>query len=592
MSRNSLPVNEHMHQRRYCTATAFDKNCCSVIARTEGTKQSQEISETVNPDRKGTPLIKHKISLLSIIFSVVVFLTFSLFVPASASAKKLVLLPLKLYADESKSYLQTGVKSMLASRLAGADREIIPDGELADLLGEEEKGGITAQKRAEELTRLLGADYAVYGSITVIGTGYSLDLSLLEAGETGSTVTRVSRAMNEDQFIPQLADVANEVRAAIEGREVSAPKPKEQAGAAPSPQVPKGVFSKVEEEEQEPAALEKGLGFKPTSEYQEFKPTHTIPVSVELMAFDTGDLNGDGMVELAVLGRKGLDLYQGQEERFILKDTFEPSFGEEFLKVSFGDCDGNGKAEIYVVGVSGLRARTTVLEWNGAFKRLYRKTGHLQAVKNPTGGNPLLLFQNSTVTNFFSGGIYTMDYRGGDTLSRSDELSTPRDVEFYTLNRYDMDGDGNHEWLGLRNDERLYVWDQNGEVLWKGDEQIGGTNNAINIGEPRSPGDDPPRVPLNSRPLIIDIDGDGKREILATNNIPFIKYMEGLKIYFKSHLIAFRIEGTNLVPAWTTRQIDYCLVDIQAAGPALFLAGQKPKVTAFGEGSGLIMWFE
>ena len=550
MNRNFLPVNEHVHQRRYYN------------------------------------------TILSILFPVLLSLTFSLFVPASASAKTLALLPLKLYAGESKSYLRTGVRSMLVSRLAGGDIEIIPDGEVADLLGEEGKVGITTQKRAEDLTRRLGADYAVYGSITVIGAGYSLDLSLLKAGETDSTVTRVSRAVNEDQFIPQLADVANQVRAVIEGREVPAPKPKERAAALPEPQTTKGIFSKVEEEEQATGTPQKGLSFKPTSEYQEFKPTYTIPVSMELMAFDTGDLDGDGMVELAVLGRKSLNIYQGQGARFVLKDSLEPSFGEEFLKVTVGDVDGNGKVEIYVVGLSGLRARTTVLEWAGAFNRLYRKTGHLQAIRNPAGGKPLLLFQNSTVSDFFSGKIYAMEYGGGDTLTRTAKLPTLRGVQFYTLTRYDLDGDGNHEWLGLRDDERLYVWDQNGAVLWKGDEKIAGTNNAINIGEVHSPGDDPPRVPLDSRLLITDIDGDGINEILATKNTPLVKYVEGLKIYTKSHLIAFRIEGTDLVPAWTTRQIDYCLVAIQAEGSALFLAAQKPKLTAFGKGSGLIMWFE
>jgi hypothetical protein len=527
-----------------------------------------------------------------IAFMAFVCLILSVSAPLHVSAKKLLLLPLKLYADESRSYLQTGVRSMLASRLAGGGIKIVPDGEVDDLLGEQGKVGITTQKRAEDLIRRLGADYAVYGSITVIGAGYSLDLSLLKLEETGSSLTRVSRAVNEDQFIPQLADVANQVRAVIEGREIPAPKPKEKAAALPEPQTTKGIFSSVEEEKQAPDTEQKELSFKPTSEYQEFKPTYTIPVSMEVMAFDTGDLDGDAVVELAVLGRKGLDIYQAQGDRFVFKDTLEPSFGEQFLKVSVGDVDGNGKAEIYVVGLSGLRARTTVLEWAGAFKRLYRKTGHLQAIRNPAGGRPLLLFQNSTVSDFFSGDIYTMDYSGGDTLTRADELSTPRGVQFYALIRHDLDGDGSNEWLGLRDDERLYVWDQDGEVLWKGDEKIGGTNNAINIGETRGPGYDPPRVPLNSRLLITDIDGDENREILATKNIPFVKYVEGLKIYFKSHLIAFKIEGTNLVPAWTTRQIDYCLVDIQAAGPTLFLAGQKPKVTAFGEGSGLIMWFE
>ena len=75
-----------------------------------------------------------KIGLLALIS-----LVFSVSGPLHASAKKLVLLPLKVYADESKSYLQTGVRSMLASRLAGGDIEIIPDERLTDLLVEQEK---------------------------------------------------------------------------------------------------------------------------------------------------------------------------------------------------------------------------------------------------------------------------------------------------------------------------------------------------------------------------------------------------------------------------------------------------------------------
>jgi len=386
--------------------------------------------------------------------------------------------------------------------------------------------------------------------------------------------------------------MANQLRAIIEGKGIPTPKTEEERAAVlPKPQAAKGIFSRVDQEEQAPAAAEKGLPFKRTSEYQEFKPTSTISLDMAVMGFDMGDLDGDRIAELVVLGRKILNIYQRHGASFALKDTLKPSLGEEFLKVSVGDGDKNGRAEIYLVGLSGLRARSTVLEWAGGFTRLYRETGHLRAVRDPAGKRSLLLFQGSTITNFFSGKTYLMDYDSGGSLAKGEELPDLRGAQFYTLARYDLDGDGNHEWLGLGEDSRLRVWDQRGEVLWKGSEEIGGTNNAINIGEANGYSD-PPRVPFNNRLLLADIDGDGERELIAIRNIPSIKYLENLKIYRKSHLIAYRIEGTSLSPAWTTREIDYSLTEMQVEGSTLFLAAQKPKVTAFSKGSGLIMWFE
>jgi len=92
--------------------------------------------------------------------------------------------------------------------------------------------------------------------------------------------------------------------------------------------------------------------------------------------------------------------------------------------------------------------------------------------------------------------------------------------------------------------------------------------------------------------LVTDIDGDGTKEIVAIKNIPLIGHLLNFKVFTKSNLIAHRIEGTNLSPAWETRDIDYCLVDMQAEGQSLYLAAQKGRVSSIGKGSGLIMWFE
>lgn len=518
-------------------------------------------------------------------------LILSLPLPAHASNKTLAIFPLVIYADKPLEHIRQGVKSMLVSRLSGGGLEVISDERLVPLLGEKEMKGITSKRRAEELAKRLGADYAIFGSITAIGGGYSLDLSLVELHKDGSRLTRVSRAGDEGHLIPQLSDVAYQFRALIEGRETTVQKMEERVTILPKPQTAKGIFSKVERDKQGPAAMEKGLVFKPTREYEGLKPTGKIPMDMAVMAFDMGDLDGDGEAELVILGRKKLLVYSKKGEPFALRDSLKPSFGEDFLKVSVGDVDNNGRPEIYLVSRYGTRARSTVLEWAGEFKRLNRRTGHMQVVRDPGMGKPLLLFQDSRVDEFFSGRIYSMNYEKEGKLKKGQKLPKLRGLQFNTLTLFDLDRDGDPEFLGLGEDSRLHVWDKQGKILWSGDKRLGGTNNAIRLGSAH-PGDPLPRIPFNSRLLITDIDGDGNKEILAIKNIPLVEHLLHFKVFTKSHLIAYRIEGTSLFPAWTTGDIDYCLTDMQAQGQSLFLAAQKGKISNIGKKSGLIMWFE
>ena len=89
-----------------------------------------------------------------------------------------------------------------------------------------------------------------------------------------------------------------------------------------------------------------------------------------------------------------------------------------------------------------------------------------------------------------------------------------------------------------------------------------------------------------------DIDHDGKKEILVVKNIPLVEHMADFKVYDKSSLVGYRIEGTDLSPAWETRDTDYCLVGMEGYGQTLFLAGQKAKIINIKKGSGLVMWFD
>lgn len=540
---------------------------------------------------------KNKRSFIRILTQSLLALILFVPLPVRAAHKTLVMLPFTLYADKSKAYLSEGIKSILVSRLSGEDLHIISDEAFEPLLSEREKKGITSKDRAEELARSLKTDYALFGSITTIGGGYSLDLSLLELQESGSKHTRISEAVNEDQFIPRMADVAYKVSAIIEGKEMPTPRMEKTAPVSAEPPAPKGIFSKLTGEGEAPGITEKGLFYK-TPGTQGFAPTGRISVGMSVMSCDMGDVDGTGGSELVALGRKKLMLYRRQGASFVLKETLKAGLGDDFIKVSVGDADNDGKVEIYLVSSYGARARTTVYEWNGKFKKRDRMSGHLQVVKHAGESKPLLLYQGSKAGEFFSGKIYVMTPDNEGKFTKKAALPAPKGVQFYTLARYDLNKDGAAEWFGLqkpglREQAGLIVWDSGGTIVWSGNKKLGGTNNAVRSGEPTSKGDPQPRVSFNSRLVITDVDGDGRPEVLAVKNIPLIEQTQNFRVYAKAVLTAFTIEGASLVPAWSTREISYCITDIQAEGRTLYVAAQKGKVIeVFTKEYGYIMWFK
>ena len=501
--------------------------------------------------------------------------------PLYAADKRLVIFPIDIYGDPSKAYLRQGLTSMFVSRLSGGGIEVIGEGQYWDLLSEKEKEGSISRERAEELARKLEADYAIFGSVTTIGEGYSLDFSILDLHKEKNGLTHVSETAKEDELILMTADVAHQFRSVIEG--VPLP-PRRRSGLASLSSTP----------ESEPAD---SLFIKGNNPASGLRPSGEVSIRLAVMAFDLGDLDGDGQIEWVILGQRELLIYKREKDTMVLKGRLKPDMGEKFLKVSVGDADGDGKAEIYLVSLYGQIVRTSVWVWSEKFETLFREQGNVRLVKRPDSKKPLILFQDSAIRDPFKGTISLMNYDGDHKLHRQEPLEGLKDAQFYTLAVLDMDGDGQMEFVGLNGDSHLQVWDRTGKSLWSGEEALGGTNNAVGEGiDPYAWEQSLNRLPLNSRLIIMDVNGDGVKEVLAVKNIPTLpvvgKYIKNLKLYDKGLLNAYRIKGTTLVPAWTSKEMDRSISDIQTDGKTLFLAKDKVTVNNFSKGTGGIAWFE
>jgi hypothetical protein len=340
----------------------------------------------------------------------------------------------------------------------------------------------------------------------------------------------------------------------------------------------------------------KGLFFKRTADSYAFSPTGRASVKAGVVSLDVGDLDGDGQSEIVVLSRDALMVYERKEKSLVLKDTFRASRAEDFMKVNVADVDGNGRAEIYLVSFYGNRAQSSILEWAGKFTRkVDRQNGHLCVLRNQSGGRPSVLFQNSGIDRFFEGPIFQMDYDNAGKLVRKDVLPGLKNAQIHTLTLFDFNRDGRLEFLGLGqpnldHSSPLLAWDPQGNPLIRVDEKLGGTNNHIRSG-PTGPDAPPPPQLVNSRIIAMDVDDDGKKEVLVVANNPLIGRLD-IVVYYDGSIIVFKTEGGALVQAFKSGKFKFCLTDMQVQDKTLYVSGEEGAISNMSEGAGRIMWYE
>ena len=206
-----------------------------------------------------------------------------------------------------------------------------------------------------------------------------------------------------------------------------------------------------------------------------------------------------------------------------------------------------------------------------------------------------MLFQDSVIDRFFEGPIWQMTYDHAGKLVRKDALPGLKNAQLYTLTLYDFDRDGKAEFLGLgepnlEHSAPLVVWDLLGNPLTKVDERFGGTNNYVRSGFTRLD-DQPPAHLVNSRIVAMDVDDDGKKEVLVVTNNPLIARLDFV-VYYDGFVSVFKTEGATLVQAYKSGKIKYCLTDMQVQGKTLYLAGNEGQISNMSEGAGRIMWYE
>jgi TolB-like protein len=495
---------------------------------------------------------------------------------AAASPVQIAVLPFTINADKDYAFLQQAVADMLTSRLSAPGKVVVVDPALTRQATQAlsgESGPSLARKAGAELQ----ADYAVHGSITILGENVSIDAVTVDINGDRPPLTFFKQTQNLGGVIPQIDQLAAEINTRLLGAAPAPPaadagsSPQARAPAAATPDIhvhPEKLLRSGQAETPAPQTGARSLNpsFE-TAEAGTFWKSRNF--SYLINAIDVGDVDGDGLLETVVATPDKIIVYRFAEGRQQTVAEIKAPRGLQNISVSIGDINGRGAPEIFVTALTASRnvLESYVLEFDGtAFKRIIEKSRYYYSVVQHHTLGALLLGQrqSSQSATPFDEPIYEMVWKGDDYIPDRRVLPGGR-ANILGLAYGDIMNEGGESFAGYDRFDFLRVTSSSGKIEWTSDRAMGGTLLSFAL-PPTSAGESESHFYLPVRLRSLDINRDGKLEVLAFRNEGGTGRGLGVRRWFsRSTIEALAWDGLGLTPVWQTRQLSGRIQDIVVA---------------------------
>jgi hypothetical protein len=319
--------------------------------------------------------------------------------------------------------------------------------------------------------------------------------------------------------------------------------------------------------------------FSPEREQKKEERSITPALPFTAKFFTAGDFEGNGKFEYAFSDGTRIHIYRNDPSgwREVWTETgLDPNAGRtmvwsenttvtkmptnEQINVDAADINGNGRPEIFVTAALGNTVKSYVIEYdNGAFRRIAEVPGFLRVVNLPNRP-PVLIGQTFAALTFYSGTPKQYAWSAGAYVAGAD-YPLPKGLGIYGWT-YANVGEGQTLLVVLDDENRLEVYSGAG-VVWKSADQypvvdnyvykpVAGIQYALQKQLPPDKGD---RVRIPGRVAAIDVNGDGKDEIVVVKNTGGSFLGGFLGGFTGAELDGLAWTGASLGPVWSLKDI-------------------------------------
>lgn len=481
---------------------------------------------------------------------------------------KVLILPFKMNTPQDMTYLQQGILDMLSSRLAWEKKVVVVPKVQARQVFETAQGRID-ESTARKLGQSLGADYVLFGSVTVLGQGISLDASMLDLKNKKPPVTVFGQSQGMDSVIPKVNAFAQEINEKIFDRHTAAqaarPKPKPKGPLPAHRRHPDYLLSGMSG--QSVSAINPNFIASPGAGNEgNFWRSPSFPVAI--IGMDVGDVDGDGKNEVVYASPTTVYVARVENGVFRRLTKYDGYKSDRYLTLDLADIDGNGRPEIFVSNQRGFTARSLVLEFKGG--RLVPKVNDAPwyfRVVHLTSGRKLL-GQYGGMRDLFYGGVHEMKFSGGKYVAHK-SLALSNDVNVFNFTMIKLAGSAKERLVVIDDDEHMMVMSRGGQRLWKGKEYFAGTFNYLSIAsgtkddwEPSLENKVPVRVYIPSRILVTDLNEDGKKEIIVSRSeASSARWLKRWRSFSSGAIYSLSFSQMAFRQNWRSRKLPGCLAD-------------------------------
>jgi TolB-like protein len=432
-----------------------------------------------------------------------------------------LIVPFNIHSDKDLSFLQDGIKDMLSTRLAYEDKVVLFSNE--DVRQDvDEIADTISEQTALALGEKIGADYVIFGSLTVLGDSSSTDARCMDVHQKKAMVTFNQSGNNLGDVISHIDRFANQINETIFGRTSTATKPSQ----------PTATKEPVESYRKHPdTLLEKDGGGYAQTPYEgqtgtdkaSFFAWKSRSFKTKITGIAVGDVDGDGNNETVFIGKNTVHIYRYLNKRGIKIGEIEGKGDIPYISVDVADINHNGNAEIFISQLMRVsnKLNSFVLEWDGTnfIKIVDNSNWFYRVIDAPLRGGSVLLGQkHATETIFSNTGVYQMEYKNGQ-YEPIQSQALPKNINIYGFTYGDVLNDRREMIVAFSESNYVRILESSGNEEWKSSEKYGGSNTYFDKPLKGSQSkEEQERIYMKQRIHLVDIDKDGKNEMIVLKN--------------------------------------------------------------------------
>ncbi len=492
------------------------------------------------------------------IFALCLALVFCLPAASRAEVKTFAVTPFTIHGPEKYQYLGPGIQSMLYSRLTWPGHLQPVDKATADKAAPKAPG---SDADASKALSAAGADYLVYGSLTVSGEEASLDLSVM--GTDGKKWPKTLQTKLKD-LIPSMEGVAKSVNAEIFKRpDAASGKPQETIN-----QLNPGFVVNQTSDSQK-VYLNPNFRYAGPDDTPGTWRSQALPF--QSFAVDVGDIDADGKNEVVILGKNTVEAYRLEDRQLKLLGKYEAFPNLRLLNLKVFDYNGDGSAEIIVSAYMNKEPRSFILSFNqGRMAPVVENVKlFLSVAKIPPDYSRSVIGGKHDKRALFDDSVYNIIFSGGQPTLGS-RLNLPKKAN--PFNFVYMPEENSYKIVLVDENDRLTVFTPTGERIAQTEETFCGSGLGLEYDPLMPPMYKPDQnylwayyyIPL---PIIAaNFDGDARYELVVSKNISLAaQFFENFRAFSQGEIHAMYWDGVGLNLKWKTRRIKGTISGYQVA---------------------------